>query len=1008
MVSVLIAAVLKIEAGGALEQQRWERMKVLLDAALETAPERRTSLLAVECGDDTALRNEVATLLEHHENAGSFLAIKEGSDASVPSTPSQPAFSANEIIAGRFPIARFIGAGGMGEVYEARDLELGTRVALKTLRPEIAFNAWALDRLRQEIQLARQVTHPNVCRIFDMGRHRAAGAHEGESTDRVFFTMELLVGESLADRLHREGQVSVRTALPMIRQMADALQAAHEVGVVHRDFKPSNVILIAKSANSDNKVRAVVTDFGLARAAVGSSLAAESFVQTLSKTGQLLGTLAYMAPEQLEGREPTPATDVYALGLVIYEMVTGRRPFPEDAPLAGAFLRIKQPPPFPRIYVPDLDAGFEQSIMLCLRTDPATRFQSAREVAESLENSVGHPAAAGRSREIAFPRTVPNAVEPKAVDRKISLSWFSAFPKTVRSLVGAGIALGVLLALMLWYSFTHSGAALKVLSTRSTIAPPPTAQLLSFSEPGGPLSLSPDGTRAVFTAKEARSPSRLFLRRLDALESEPLAGTEGATYPFWSPDGSRIGFFADFKLKTLNLSDGSIRIVSEGGWYRGGTWGAGDTILFAGSTQGPILKVSANGGDPIPVTTLNGSPYTTHRWPEFLPDGHHFLYLAANHTQASSIRAAIFLGSLDGHPPRLLAESDSNAQLVSGQLVFAWGGKLVGQAFDLHTGKTESTNRILADRVEYDAGLWHATFSATPQALVYRPPGERPQANVLAWFSESGTLLKAASGPGIFRDLSVSPNGQTVATTCDDPDMSVCLVHEDGTSTRISGSLLAQDPVWSPDGTTLVYLTHPKGGKFDLMLKDARGKSPERRLLESDVSSIPASWAPNQRELLLLREDHELAIFGFQNEKTRTFLTSGFRFSDGRFSPDGNWVAYQSNESGREDVYVTSYPLPEQKYLVSRGGGRAPRWSANGKDLYFLDPSDTILRVHLSGVAGGRLSIGPAEELFQPPVLPPPTDSRVFDVTGSPPRFIVNTLTSTNTSPYVLVTSWAK
>lgn len=349
-------------------------------------------------------------------------------------------------------------------MYEARDLELASRVALKTLRPEISSDSSALARFKQEIQLARRVTHPNVCRMFDIARHRQP---EGGSPDRVFFTMELLEGDSLANRLRREGRMRLEDSLPLIRQIAAALQAAHNAGVIHRDFKPSNVLLVEHGA-PECPTRAVVTDFGLARPKADTTLGSESFVRSITAPGQLLGTLAYMAPEQLEGREATPATDVYALGLVIYELVTGRRPFPDDAPLAGAFLRIKQPPPSPRIYLPDLDARFEQSIMRCLSTDPAMRLQSAQEVVESCENAASHPAVAVGSRETASPGILPNGVEAKVSDRGLSLGWFSDFRIRDYWRVGVVVALGILLALPWWFSVARSGTARKVLSTRST------------------------------------------------------------------------------------------------------------------------------------------------------------------------------------------------------------------------------------------------------------------------------------------------------------------------------------------------------------------------------------------------------------------------------------------------------------------------------------------------------------------------------------------------------------
>ncbi len=365
-----------------MDRERWKKIKELFEHALDLAPESRAEYLARACGKDSALRTQVVDLLEHDRRAGSFLESSpaRAGEESGPDEDRSFTFASGEVLAGRFQITRFIGHGGMGEVYEAHDLEFGSHVALKTLRPKIARDGWALKRFRQEFQLARRVTHPNVCRIFDMERHRMEEGTAGPGFDVLFIAMELLKGEGLSERLRREGRMSVDEALPLIQQMGGALQAAHDAGVIHRDFKPGNVMLVPVKSQ-DNVVRAVVTDFGLARAVVSAAANGASFAQTLSKTEQLLGTLAYMAPEQLEGGEVTPATDVYALGLVAYEMLAGRPPFPEDAPLGGAFLRVKGPPPSPRVYVPKLDRGCEAAILRCLEIDPAHRFPSAQEAA---------------------------------------------------------------------------------------------------------------------------------------------------------------------------------------------------------------------------------------------------------------------------------------------------------------------------------------------------------------------------------------------------------------------------------------------------------------------------------------------------------------------------------------------------------------------------------------------------------------------------------------------------
>jgi eukaryotic-like serine/threonine-protein kinase len=368
-----------------MDQQRWEQIKDLFEKALELAPEARAAFLAQACGGNAALRSEVEALLDHDRRAGGFLEESDAADFGIRAIArvDHPTLSPGEVLSGRFRIVQFLGRGGMGEVYEAKDLELGERIALKTIRPEIAFEPRSLARFKQEIQLARRVTHPNVCRMFDLGRCQTGPG----ATVITFLTMELIKGETLAVKLRSQGRMMTAEALPLIQQMADALAAAHDVGVVHRDFKPGNVMLA--SAKTDAKVmRVVVTDFGLAKAVAVSvdKATGENTASSVTSSGHHPGTLAYMAPEQMEGREATPAADVYALGLVMYEMLVGRKPFPEDAPLAGALLRLREDPASPRVYVPDFDRHWERVLLRCLTKNPAGRFATARELLESLDN----------------------------------------------------------------------------------------------------------------------------------------------------------------------------------------------------------------------------------------------------------------------------------------------------------------------------------------------------------------------------------------------------------------------------------------------------------------------------------------------------------------------------------------------------------------------------------------------------------------------------------------------
>jgi Tol biopolymer transport system component len=646
-----------------------------------------------------------------------------------------------------------------------------------------------------------------------------------------------------------------------------------------------------------------------------------------------------------------------------------------------------------------------------VKTVPRRGYVFAHPVHQISEQDLGGP------KEIVVPTLtpIPTVVPEEARAQEKSPSgrlWGGTGPRSLgNTQVMVLMAVLVVIVSALFLVFFRSVFHRHGVNARSLIAPPPGWEFLSTGDMAGSLILSPDGVNAVFGAMNASSQSTLFLRKIDSLTAEPIAGTEGAAMPFWSPDGGKIGFFADQKLKAVHLADGSVHVVCglrEN--PRGGTWETGDTILFADSTRGPILEVSANGGTPNSVTDLAQSHFTTHRWPESLPDGKHFLFLAANHDQASSSKPAVFLGSLDGNPPRFVVESDSNALFVAGQLLFVSGGRLLAQPFDPGTGRVGTAARILTDTVEYDRGQWHAAFAATPQLLVYRQRPKTPGAQVITFFDDSGKVVKTASRPGIFQGASVSPDGKTVASSCDDPELNICLIHQDGTLTRISEGPIDTDPVWSPDGSSLVYATHRGAERFGLVLKDLKAQSPERVLMESDISVSPTSWSPDQKELLIERvnaDNHfELAVFRLADQNYRNFLAAKYNVAVGKFSPDGKWVAYQSDETGQDQVYIASYPDPRQKYVVSRGGGQAARWGQSGREVYFLDTSDMIYRVRIETV-GASLKIGAPQPLFRPAILPPPYDSESFDVSGKEPVFVVDANASKNDSEYILVTSWS-
>jgi DNA-binding winged helix-turn-helix (wHTH) protein len=546
--------------------------------------------------------------------------------------------------------------------------------------------------------------------------------------------------------------------------------------------------------------------------------------------------------------------------------------------------------------------------------------------------------------------------------------------------------------------------------TRSLIASPTGWEFKTTGDAAGPLVLSPDGKHVVFTAQSQKSGSMLFMRGLDSLSAEALPGTEGSSFPFWSPDSSSIGFFANAKLKTANLYTRAVKVVcAVSPSPRGGTWGRDGSILFADGTRSPILRVSAEGGKPVPVTKLEDSPFTTHRWPEFLSDGIHFIYVAATHEATNGPRPTIFLSSVDGSTPIALFESDSNVLPVGNRLLFVAGGKLLAQSFNPTEGYVESKARVLSDSVEYDPSIWHASFTANREMLIYRPRGSTPDSEVIAWFDESGNMIKPASQPGTYRTVSISPDGVTLAADCGDPDVNICLVHKDSTVTRISDGSIDYNPIWSPDGTAVTYGTHRGASQYSMVLKDTLGNSPEKTLLQCPFGCSAVSWTGDGRQLLIARardsSHQELEIFDFASGVSRPFLSTPFNIPDARLSPDGKWVAYQVEESGENRIYITSFPVPHGKYPVSSTEGKWPRWSRDSTALYFLDSTDQMMK-SIVEARGSVLHISSPKALFRPPVPAPPFDYASFDVSPKQPMFVINTAASRNSSEYVLVTEW--
>jgi eukaryotic-like serine/threonine-protein kinase len=778
---------------------------------------------------------------------------------------------------GPYEILSAVGAGGMGEVYKAKDTRLERTVAVKVLPSHLSENAEFRQRFEREAKTISQLSHPHICTLHDVGNQDGV----------EYLVMEFLEGETLAVRLAKR-PLPLEQVLRYGIQISDALDKAHRQGIVHRDLKPGNVMLTKSGLK--------LVDFGLARLAgpaLGSIVSSLSVVPTqaemgLTTRGAILGTFQYMAPEQLEGREADARTDIWALGLVLYEMSSGKEAFSgrSQASLIGAILK-EEPPPLTQRQ-PTTPPALERAVRTCLAKDPDDRWQSAHDVAAELQwiaEAPGGVAARG-------PRSKSDGL----------LLW------------ALGAAVG-LLTLTLTLVLTARRPAEQPLVVRAAIPVPEGTGVDS-------ISLSPDGRLMAFAGSSSEGPTRLWVRPLDSDTARELPGTEGAKYPFWSPDGHRLGFFAEGALKKVDLMGGAAETLCPASQPRGGSWNRDGVIVFAPNTGSGLYRISASGGTPTALTTLDAKRREgSHRWPYFLPDDRHLLYYARSGQQENS---AIYAVSLDSREVRRLMAASSNAAYAPpGYLLFERGGKLVAQQFDARTLSLGGEPVAVTEDVAYDGGPFRSLFTVS-------------QNGVLAYQTAAGYTTRIASLDRSGRRLAVlasSENSYNLALSPDDKRLAVSRFASQrgsrdiwlydllrGTSSRLTfGSGAEVNPLWSPDGSRIVFGSDLEG-VYDLYQKPATGSAREELLLSTSQPKYADDWSPDGRHIVFESLDpdnsSDLWVLGMTGEqKPAPFLRTNADEREARFSPDGRWLAYASDESGRPEVYVQSFP-------ASGGSGR--------------------------------------------------------------------------------------
>lgn len=876
-----------------------------------------------------------------------------------------------------YEVTSHLGKGGMGDVYRARDSKLGRDVALKVLPEGFAADPERIARFQREAKLLASLNHPNIATIHGI---------EGDGAQRVL-VLELVEGEDLYQRL-ASGPIPVKEALPIARQVADAIEAAHDQGIVHRDLKPANVIV-----TSGGVVK--VLDFGLAKAVESdvsnSNLTHSPTLLGSSPTmaGVILGTAAYMSPEQARGKRVDRRADIFAFGCLFYEMLAGRQAFSGET-VSDTLAAVLRAEPDWALLPKDTPRAIVKLIKRCLEKDPKQRL-----------------------RDIGEARIVIDAVERGVEDESASAAASTATATKKRGWLPWTIAV---LAIV-------SAIASIVLSNRSTapvtapditqlsiVLPANTSLALRGQNPSPPM-ISPDGRRVVFGISE-QGGATLYVRMLDQPDAVELPGTDGAAYPFWSPDSRQIAFFSAGKLKRVDATGGPVTTICDAALGKGGAWGADGGIIFAPNYASGIYRVSSEGGTPQAITRPDSAQgEVSHRFPRLLPDGKHFVFVSRTVSARSGGQGdtgiKLKIASVDGKLIRDIMPAESNAVFVDGYLVFTRNGFLVAQKFDPDTFKLSGEPVSIANHVRSISGASWSLFDVSSNGSLIYQAGAPAEGSRLTWVDLKGKEIGPLGDTAQYGDpVRIAPDGNQVAISIFDPrvgtpDLWIYDVKRNLRTRFTTDTAADNTPVWSPDGSRLAFSSTRKG-RVELYVKSIGGSKPEELFYAGPGDNFANAWSPDGKYVLSAQlitgggwDLLGVPVDGGKPVKLIS-ISTGYSCS---FSPSGRWLVYDSNDSGTRETFVVPFRGGGRKWQISTAGGFAPRWV--GRHIYYFNER-AFMRTQV-GEQDSTISIGNEETLF------PVSDLQDYDVTGGEDRvLLLQTLDEANKAPLSVVLNWTE